>query len=156
MVPTCSRGGNTLSGTMAFRYIHGPGLILSTLARAEIRYPKLTPVDRIAARRTRMYHHPQLKILQTWKLRRHRCRCKQSLGAREPGRGDESICLRSHHASPCRFPAHPDPYRGGRAAQVAQDEPRNSLHAGPELEHSMAGLTFRLAHLGFQGSRLIS
>ena len=72
----------------------------------------------------------------------------------EPGRGD-GTCLRSHHASPCRFPAHPDPYRGGRAAQVAQDEPRNSLHAGPELEHSMAGLTFRLAHPGFQGSRLI-
>src|SRR5271157_5273788 len=73
MVPTCSGPDNTLSRTMAFRYIHGPGLILSTLARAKIRYSKLTPVNHAARRETSC--HPQLKILQTWKLRRHSCRC---------------------------------------------------------------------------------
>ena len=72
MVPTCS-GLNTLSKTTAFRYIHGPGLILSTLARAKIRYPEFTPIDHAARRETS--RHPQLKILQTWKLRRHSCRC---------------------------------------------------------------------------------
>ena len=38
MVPTCSGPDNTLSRTMEFRYIYGAGLILSTLARAKIRY----------------------------------------------------------------------------------------------------------------------
>ncbi len=39
MVPTCSGPDTTLSKTIAFRYIHGPGLILWTLARAQVRYP---------------------------------------------------------------------------------------------------------------------
>ena len=71
MVPMCSE--NTLSKTMAFQYIHGPGLILSTLARAKFRYPEFTPIDYAARRETS--RHPQLKRLQTWKLRRHSCRC---------------------------------------------------------------------------------
>jgi len=97
MVPTCSE--NTLSGTMAFRYIHGPGLMLSTLARAKIRYPEFTPIDHVARRE--ISHHPQLKILQTWKLRRHRCRCCRAF---EPANLDVAtgpVCVPT-------MPAHAD------------------------------------------------
>ena len=37
---------------MAFQYIHGPGLILLTLARAKFRYPEFTPIEYAARRET--------------------------------------------------------------------------------------------------------
>ena len=69
MVPTCSGPDNTLSRTIAFRYIYGPGLILSTLARAKIRYPKLTPVNHAARRETSRLPQPWSR--QTWNVGQH-------------------------------------------------------------------------------------
>ena len=83
MVPTCSRPDSTLSKTIAFRYIHGPGLILSTLAQCRFAIQELTPVDHPARRETS--RHPQLKILQTWELRRHACRCCRTLDPANQG-----------------------------------------------------------------------
>src|SRR5208337_175892 len=83
IVLTYSGPESTLLRTMAFRYIYRPGLILSTLARAESRYPKLTPVHHAARRETSRL--PQLKLLQTWNLRRHQCRCCRTLDPASQG-----------------------------------------------------------------------
>src|SRR5208337_3782385 len=49
MVPICSEPDINLAKTIGFRYIYyGAGSILSALAQAKSRYPKLTPVNHAA------------------------------------------------------------------------------------------------------------
>src|SRR5208283_561741 len=68
---------------MAFRYIYPPGLMLSTLARAKIRELKLTPAHHAARRETSRLH--QYKLLWTWNLCRHQCRCCRPLDPASQG-----------------------------------------------------------------------
>src|SRR5208337_2482900 len=89
MVLTYCGPDGTLLRTMAFRYIYGPGLILSTLDRANIRYPKLTLIDHAARRDNSRL--PQFKSLSIRNSRRHQWRCCRTPEAANQGETDSSV-----------------------------------------------------------------